>query len=73
MFRFSIILSRWLKKIKSGQFKGLVNLEKLFIDKNEIHEIELNSFEDMNKLILLNIQSSLKMSKRESKSLFFLI
>jgi Leucine-rich repeat (LRR) protein len=47
-----------LTKIKSGQFKGLINLEKLFTDKNEIQEIELNSFEDMNKLILLNIQSN---------------
>jgi insulin-like growth factor-binding protein complex acid labile subunit len=47
-----------LKKIQQGAFKGLFKLEILHLDKNNIDEIEMNSFENLNKLKELKIESN---------------
>ena len=55
-----------LNKIKSGAFNGLYRLQILFLDKNQIEEIDINSFETLNDLRQLNIQSNkIKIIKNE--------
>ena len=39
-------------------FKGLVNLQKLNLDSNDIVSIEKNSFIDCTKLVYINIESN---------------
>jgi Leucine-rich repeat (LRR) protein len=55
-----------LIQIKRGSFNGLVKMVSLFLDKNQIEEIEFNSFENLNELKELNILSNkIKMIKNE--------
>ena len=55
-----------LNKIRSGAFNGLYRLQIIFLDKNQIEEIEKNSFETLNDLRQLNIQSNkIKIIKNE--------
>jgi Leucine-rich repeat (LRR) protein len=47
-----------LTKIQQGAFNGLFKLEILHLDKNNIDEIEINSFENLNTLKELKIESN---------------
>jgi insulin-like growth factor-binding protein complex acid labile subunit len=48
-----------LNKIQSKTFQGLLKLQVLLVDTNQIDEIEVNSFENLNDLRHLNFQSNM--------------
>jgi len=55
-----------LTKIRYKWFNGLFRLQTLFLDKNQIEEIETNSFEKLNNLIELRLESNqVKIIKNE--------
>jgi Leucine-rich repeat (LRR) protein len=55
-----------LTKIRPKWFNGLFRLQILFLDKNQIEEIEENSFEKLNDLVELRLESNqIKIIKNE--------